>query len=264
MLELIRLIFKNAALILFILLESISIFLVIQFNERQNRIFNTSSTYIIGYFTQKAEGIFAYFDLAEENRRLIAENSLLRNSNSGQETEVDECHFDYIPARIISNSIIFNDNYILINKGRKDGIRNHSGIIDLEGIVGIIVEISDHFSMAISLLHRQTRISATIGNTGYFGTLLWDGINSRRMLLEDVPSHATVQIGDTIYTSGFSILFPAGLVIGVVEDINELGKDVYFQEIGIRLINDLGKLKHVYVLENHEREEIEQLQRNSR
>jgi rod shape-determining protein MreC len=158
---------------------------------------------------------------------------------------------------VIGNSVIFNDNYFLLNKGKKQGIEKNSGVVDDLGLVGIVAEISENYSTGLSLLHSQIKISATIGQSGYFGTLIWDGRNPRRMLLEDIPTHATVEVGDTIYTSGYSIIFPSGLVIGIVEDIDREGKDFYFQRIGVRLINDLAKVKNVYMVKNPDKVELE-------
>lgn len=256
--ELIRLVVRYSGLILFLILEGISFYLLIQYNERQNRIFKTSSSQFTGYLTEKFDGITSYFSLQVENQRLVAENAMLRNQKQ-LKGENEDCFFDYIPARVIGNSIVFNDNYFLLNKGTRHGIEKNSGVVDDEGLVGIIVEASENFSTGISMLHTQTKISGTIGQSGYFGTLIWDGINPRRMLLEDVPTHATVEVGDTIFTSGYSIIFPPGLVIGVVDEIDKEGKDFYFQRIGVRLVNDIAKVKNVYMVKNLEREEMEKM-----
>jgi rod shape-determining protein MreC len=256
--ELIRLVVRYSGLILFLILEGISFYLLIQFNERQNRLFKTSSSQLTGYLTGQFDGIATYFSLKAENQRLVEENTMLRNQKLLKE-ENEDCFFDYIPCRVIGNSIVFNDNYFLLNKGTRHGIENNSGVVDDDGIVGIIIEASENFSTGISLLHTQTKISGSIGQSGYFGTLIWDGKNPRRMLLEDVPTHATVEVGDTIFTSGYSIIFPQGLVIGIVDDIDKEGKDFYFQRIGVRLVNDLANAKNVYMVKNLEREEMEKM-----
>lgn len=254
--ELLRIIIRYSGLIVFLILEGISFYLLIQYNDQQNRIFKTSSSQFTGYLTGQLDGIRMYFALKEENQRLIKENVNLRNKKISQFNE-EECYFEYIPARVIGNSVIFNDNYFLLNKGKKQGIEKNSGVVDDLGLVGIVAEISENYSTGLSLLHSQIKISATIGQSGYFGTLIWDGRNPRRMLLEDIPTHATVEVGDTIYTSGYSIIFPSGLVIGIVEDIDREGKDFYFQRIGVRLINDLAKVKNVYMVKNPDKVELE-------
>jgi rod shape-determining protein MreC len=250
-------------------MEVFCFWLIIQYNREQRQIlFNSTSTYM-GRIFDVYSGTLDYLDLKADNEELTRENRVLQEYLQlllGKKVETDSIRldtlntqYDFIPARIIKNSIVQLDNMITLDKGREDGIAEHMGVIGLDGLVGIVVDVSDHYSVAMSLLHRQTRISARLKSTPYFGSLVWKNeLNPMVMNLEDIPKHASVTPGDTVETSGYSYMFPPGIPIGRIKR-DSLPEGNNFFIIEVALMKDLSKAEHVYIVKNKDRQEILQL-----
>lgn len=169
--------------------------------------------------------------------------------------------FTFIAANVVSNSIISANNSLRLDRGAADGVKPHMGVISSdEGLVGIVRETAEHYCRVMSLLHSQSRIKASIRRNGYFGTLAWNGGDPMRMQLEAIPKHAEVAVGDTIQTSGYSQIFPKGILIGKVESA-KLGPGENFYTITVKLFNDLSKVQYVYIVDNLMRDEHEELDR---
>ncbi len=267
--NLIRFLIRYHFLLLFILIEALSIFLLIQNNNYQNTKFVDFTRNIKGYFFQQSEKINNYFHLREENQKLAKENVELRNfieKNLQSHTDtlktvsdsVYDQQYKYIQANIINNSINKQHNFITIDKGKEDGIKNEMGVISPNGIVGIIRGVSKHFSTAISVLNSELKISAQLKNSGYYGSLNWNARDYRFVQLKDIPLHAKINKGDTIVTSGYSSIFPEGIMIGFIEDYEE--KSGRFLEIKVKLANDFKKISNVYVVKNLFRQEKKSLE----
>lgn len=254
--EFFGLILKNITFLVFLILEVASIFLIVQFNTNQKRLFNSSASRIIGTLVEEYQGAVSFFHLKTENDLLIEENAALHTQLIGLSKRLEEEYAkeffinrqkDIIPCKVLSNSIILEDNYLLLNKGKRDGIKPQMGVFSAVGVVGIIIETGDHYATVMSLLHRQTRISAGIAKTGFFGTMVRKDADPFHMRIEDIPAHAMVEIGDTIVTSGYSNIFPPRIPIGVVSQINEPIEGDYFKTLEVDLVNDLSELTYVYV-----------------
>ena len=142
----------------------------------------------------------------------------------------------------------------MLNMGSNDGIDKDMAVISQRGIVGIIRDVSKHFSSVISVLHKDTRISAKIKKNNYIGTLAWKGIDYRKAYLMDIPTHVKLALGDTVITSGYSHLFPEGIMIGVIENYNILEGDNFYT-IKISFLEDYNNLSYVYVVNNLMRNE---------
>ena len=150
-------------------------------------------------------------------------------------------------AQVIRNSIAHTHNYITIDKGRADGICPEMGVVNQQGVVGIVSTVGEHASVLISVLNPKLRLSCKVKGYDYFGSLVWDGVSSDYALLEEVPSHIEFTPGDTIVTSGFSTAFPEGIAVGMVDKyvIYEYGR---LATLRIRLFADIADLNHVRVL----------------
>ncbi len=168
--------------------------------------------------------------------------------------------YRFIPAEVINNSVNRQNNYITLNKGKKDGIRPEMGIVGPNGIVGIITNVSDNYSTGPTVLNKRWRVSAKIKNSNYFGSLLWDGLNYRIAQLNEIPFHVELAIGDTIITSGYSSIFPEGVMIGQIEDFN-IGNGDNFYEINVRLSTNFMTLTYVEVVQDKDQSEIKNLNR---
>jgi len=197
--------------------------------------------------------------LAEENARLRGElrnarfvETILQDSARSEKTSQ---RYTFTAADIINNSVNKHSNNITINRGAKHGIQIRAGVFDDRGIVGIVRNVGDRFSSVMSILHKESRITAAIRRNNYFGSLTWNGSNPRMVTLSDIPKHAQLIKGDTIQTSGYSTIFPAGIMVGLIDTFwLEPGSNFY--TIDVLLSNDLSKSKYVYVVNDLMREEI--------
>ncbi|KAA3634552.1 MAG: rod shape-determining protein MreC [Bacteroidetes bacterium] len=254
---------------MFFLLEGICFFIIIRYNDYQNRIFFSSSNTIVGYMNDRVEGVTSYFTLKRDIKALKKENAALKsqldNVYYSDETAVDtvldnssQPKYSYIPADIISRAVLGNNNSIVIDRGAKHGVELHMGVVSKEGVVGVVTGVSQRYSKVMTILHRQAAISASIRRNGYFGSLVWKGTNYREMTLESIPKHVGIQIGDTIQTSGYSNKFPPDLMIGTVKSFT-LGEGSNNYTIKVELLEDLLNLDYVYVVDNLFSEELESL-----
>ena len=223
-------------------------------------------------------GVFQYFNLVNVNEDLSHENAFLRELIEKEQTNIlpsdtskwrlDTLYlnptdtvqqYEYIPARVINNSFRLSDNYITIDKGSLHGIKADMGVISSGGIVGQVKVVSNKYSTIYSLLHSEMFVSSMIDRLGVFCTTKWQGNNPIKANLLYVPRHVNVQQGDSIVTSGYNAIFPAGIPIGVVEAI-DISPNETFYEIEIILSNDFSRLSYVYLINNKFRLEKDSLE----
>ena len=171
--------------------------------------------------------------------------------------------FQFVIAEVVNNSISQLSNYITINKGRKDGIQPDMGVVSEQGVVGIVSNVSDHFSVIISLLNPKSKLSCKVLGNNSFGYLTWDGRDADYAILEELPRHAEFHKGDTIVTSGYSAIFPAGLIVGVVDDFYK-ERDDNFYALRVKLATPFSSLQHVRVIQNAYRNEQIELEKEAR
>ena len=214
-----------------------------------------------------SESVRHYFSLGQENRRLAAENYHLRQEllryglevRSGDTARDDTVgRYRYIPAEILKMSNNRQHNYLIIDKGAEDGIQPMSGIITGNGAVGIIEAVSRHYSYAISFNNPDMAVSARLGKDGAAGTLVWAGTGSRDAILNEIPHHIDVEEGDTVFTSGFSAIFPPDIPLGVTGE-KDLVNGSFFR-IRVKLFEDFRRLRFVTVVHSIDKEEIEALE----
>ena len=255
---------------LFILLEVISFALLFRFNNYQGSVFFTSSNYMAGAVYETANSVTGYFhlksindDLAQKNvelelqmERLLEKLTELTHDSSGIERMRKESlsGYDIFKAKVVNNTLTHADNYITLDKGEKDGIRSEMGVVDGNGVVGIVYMTSDHYSVVIPVLNSKSSISCKIKNSDYFGFLKWDGGASNYATVKDMPRHSLFSLGDTIVTSGHSADFPSGIPVGTVEDISD-SHDGLSYLLKVRLFTDFGKLNDVRVIAKKTQEE---------
>lgn len=249
----------------FVFLETICSWLIIQNNNYQSASFFNSSNRFVANTISFSNNIYDFLSLnsklKKENTRLIEENAqliallakdkLIDNLCKGQIPNEDILKkFNFIPAKVINNSINRIKNYITIDKGYKNGIKPGMALISSYGIAGIIKSCSEHFSTAISILHSDIYISAQIKKNNVFGSLRWDGKNSLITNLLYIPKHVNISWGDTIVTSGFNAVFPEGIIIGTIEDFNILEENI-FHNIKVKLTTNFQGLTFVYIIEKN-------------
>lgn len=271
--ELLRFFIKYHFALIFILLESISITMLVRNNSFQHaQLVNFTQT-VTGNFDKKISVIRDYFTLYDENRQLTKENNRLYNLvKSTVGFDYNERHTDkdslrrlkyvYINARVINNSTNKQFNYITLDRGKEDGIERDMAVICNDGIVGIIKEVSEHFSTVISLLNRNLQVSAKIKKSGHFGPLEWTGMGHRTARLKDIPHNINIKVGDSIVTSGYSAIFPEGYMIGVISDFSLKGGN--YHEITVELSTDFKNIRNVQVIKNLYRKEQIELETETR
>lgn len=259
--NLLQFVIRYSAFFLFLLLEVISFLLVIRYNENQQSIFLHSSSKISGQLYKLADDAIQYNHLQRTADSLASQNAMLKERIFDLERSLqrllpadkplDSCivqSYKIIDAQVINNSINQRNNHFTLDRGYKDGIRKGMGVISPHGIAGIIDQVGERYSMAISILHSAARISASIKRNDYFGSLVWKEVDPAHMILEAVPRQADIRIGDTIVTSGYSFIYPQGIFIGTVERFWTEGGSNYYT-IEVRLQEDIAKLDRVYIVE---------------
>ena len=243
------------------MLEAISLLFVVKYNENQKAIYQHSGNVFSGKLFKMADNVYQYNRLQIIADSLAAENAKLKEYVFNLERSVqrlvpadaplDSCilePFRLIPAQIINNSINQRNNHFTIDKGRKDGIVEGMGVVSQSGVAGIIEEVSEQYSTALSILHSGINISAAIRRNGFFGSLVWKEMDPEHTILEAIPRQADILIGDTVITSGYSFKFPKGIFIGTVERFWTEGGSNYYT-IEVRLHGDIARLDRIYAIQ---------------
>lgn len=248
---------------LFLLLEVTSFVLLFRFNRYQQSVFFTSANTVVGKIYETTGAVSSYFHLKSVNEALLDRNVYLEQRVTALERALAEAGQDTVrmnsletfvregyqvfKANVVKNSLNRVDNYITLNKGTEDGIRNEMGVVDANGVVGIVYKTTPHYSLVIPLLNSKSSISCKIVGSDYFGYLKWEGGNSRYAYLKDLPRHAEFALGDTVVTSGYSAVFPEGVLVGVVDDMRD-SHDGLSYLLKIKLATDFGKVNNVRVI----------------
>lgn len=264
--NLLQFIKRFSLLLLFLALETVAIIMLVQFNSYQRSVLFSSANWVSGGFYQVVDAVGGYFNLREVNQSLSAENAALKNEierlKAQQPALVSSTDsmliatadttfwqpYSYVAAHVIQHSINKAQNYITLNKGTDDGILPDMGVVSPDGVVGIVKSASRHYAMVIPIINVQSRISCRLDSTQNFGSLVWDASDYRTAILQEVPGHATVKIGETVSTSGFSAIFPSNIPVGKVSDVT-LIEESQFLQIKVDLSVDFGKLSEVNVIQ---------------
>ena len=270
MFNLVQLLLRLSGFFLFIVLEAICFSLVVRYNSSQEKVYTNTVNQFTGWMQKKSASTYQYFQLYEENKRLAKENSHLldRLANEGinLQNPLDtvwadsmQPKYSYLPAQILRNSINQNHNYITLDKGSDDGVTPHSGLVSDDGVVGIVRKVSKHYSVAMSILHRQAIINARVRHKHYFGPMVWKSNDIHIFNLENIPKDAPVTKGDTIETSGYSTMFPPGITLGVIDRL-WMDPGSNFFTIEVRSFAKLSNLQHAYIVRNIFKQEQEELE----
>ncbi len=271
--NLIYLFTRFGAAILFVVLEIISFYLIVNYNNSQREIWIHSANIFTGAVNKKSQDFNDYLKLKKKNDSLMIENArllekvinyrIVSRADLFQNLEETDSLSRYalIPARVCNQTIHLRNNYLTLCSGSASGLRAGMGVITENGIVGIVAQCSRHYAKVIMILHSQSRISVALKSSGFHGNLLWKGGSHARLNLEAIPKHAEISIGDTIVTSGYSISFPSELPVGVVRDFRiPSGSNSY--NIEVQIFNDLQNIEFVYVVDFLDRNEKERMDLN--
>lgn len=259
---------KNRNFLLFVFLFSIATYFTIQTHNYHSDKFLSSANVITGSIYNFKTNISSYFSLASENKKLLEENVYLRKQieyykDITEPTAIDTTVFplfEYQTAKIINNNYSYTKNYITLNKGTRDGVVTDMGVISSRGLVGIVSRVSENFSTVQSILNTNSRTNAKLKKSGHFGTLTWNTNVPNVVQLIDIPRLVNIQEGDTIVTGGKSVIFPEGILIGVVKSFKPDDMDENYYIIDVDLFTDMTSLESVYLIKNNFAEELHELE----
>ena len=266
---------RNSKWFVYALFVVASCMLLFQGNPYQHHIYLTSANAVSSAVYETANNVTSYFNLRDINEDLNRRNAALEKEvinlreklQQYSETEFSDTlvpdagtdHFDFIVAHVINNSISKPYNYLTIDKGSDDGVKAELGVIDQNGVVGIVSVTGRKNARVISLLNPNLRLSCKIKNSDHFGSLVWDGNDPTTALLEELPRHTVYNPGDTIVTSGYSAVFPPGLPVGIILDDNRDHNENFFT-LKIRLFADFTALGNVQIVTNNYGEELAKIE----
>jgi rod shape-determining protein MreC len=255
---------------IFLILEGIAFYLISRGNNYHNSRMVNGVMGITRGIEKKIYNTRSYLSLHEINERLAAENVALKNTIgqivkkentlfSAVNDSLNKQQYIHTSAEVTENSINRQRNFFTINKGELQGIKVDMAVISEKGVAGVIVGCSNNYSVAMSVLNLDFKLSARIKSNGYFGSLSWDGKDYKYAILSDIPQHVLVNVGDTIETTGYSAIFPEGIMVGTVRDYEKYGGDFY--KISILLASDFKKLHFVDVIGNLKKTEQLELEK---
>lgn len=257
-------IYKNSNRLLFLLLLGISLFLSIQSHSYHRSKIISSANFLSGGVYERINNVQEYFNLRTQNEALAEENAKLRSllfkvKDTASIPKLDSIKGihpdDIIVSKVIHNTFNTHENYLTLNSGSLQGVKQDMGVINSLGIVGIIDDTSENYSTVISILNVKSQINAKLKKSNHFGSLTWDGKSTGFVQLTDVPRLASIKKGDTIVTGGQSVIFPENINIGTINRIYTDNQTHYFK-IEVKLFNDMTNLGHVYIIKSKNREEI--------
>ncbi|MDR1623732.1 MAG: rod shape-determining protein MreC [Tannerellaceae bacterium] len=256
---------------LFIFLEFVSVALVYRTNAYQQSIMFSTANVITANIVSVTGSVTSYLNLREKNKDLLERNGrlemeLLRMKDMIEAMKADTAVFrafvndsarffpyDFTTAKVINNSVSYLSNYITLNKGREDGILLDMGVVSESGVVGVVATVSDYYSVVLPLLNTKFKLSCKVLGSSHIGSLSWNGRYARYANLDELPRHVQFQIGDTIVTSGYSAVFPEGILVGFVSSF-ERQRDDNFNSLKVELATDFQRLSNVMVIRNFRQE----------
>jgi len=255
--------------IVFLLLQVVSAWFLVKNSTFQRSVIVSTSNNAVGQIYSAYSNVTDYLRLGVTNQALAEENARLRKADSSSFYDTSfkimkvndtlrKQQYEYITAKVINNSVTKVNNYITLNAGYEKGIRKDMGVISSNGVVGIVKDVSAHFSTVMSLLNSNTKVSSKIKKNDYPGSVVWTGGPPQEGVLMDIPSHAKIVVGDTIVTTPFSDFFPGGIMVGRITELGTSGES--FKEIKLKFTTDFQNLSYVYVIVNHLKQEREILE----
>ena len=267
---------KNSSWFIFAFYVILSLVLLFRSNPFQQSVYLTSANGTVATISKAVNGTSNYFHLKEINEDLHHQNAeqkmeilALRQQLNDMELKYGakpdasvsgKGNYSFISAHVISNSVVNPVNYITIDRGSDDGIEPYMGVMDMNGVVGIVDAVNTHSARVMSMLHPDTKITCTLKGNGNSGLLVWDEKTTDHAILKDLPKVDEYHVGDTVMTSSTSLSFPEGFMVGVVERISPTTKEDSFMTLIVKLSCKITKLNNVHVIKNNRKEELKELE----
>ncbi len=258
---------------LFLILESVALYSIYQFNNYHHAVLLNTANNTNGFILTKKANVIKYFSLGEENLRLQQENTELRKKilesyyiDHGDTIRSTDSSFNekftYIPGTVIQNSTDLANNYIIIDKGTRDGVSKNMGVICPQGIVGIIVNASENFSIAMSVLNSKFIVTPKLPNNSSVGKLVWKGNSPYYAYIEKINKFDPLKKGDKVQTNHTSTLFPENIMIGTIVEVKNAPGGT-FLNVKVKLSSNFTNLRSVYITKNKQFNEIQQLEQQT-
>ena len=265
--------------LIFIIMQAVALYMLFHYNRFHEAAFMGVAGEVTGKISKQYNTVEYYFQLQKTNALLVEENQKLRNllkddflpADTTTKIVVDSIKVDsleqyrrylYFPAKVINNSVTSQTNYLTISRGTNQGITKDMAVVSPAGVVGTVVNVSPNMATVMSLLHRQSRISASLLKTGETGSVEWDGKNPQLLTFRNIPKSAQAKKGDTVVTSRYST-FPPGQPIGVIVEIeSQAGSNFYLMKI--KPSTNFYNIQFVYAVKNLQKEEQDALEKATR
>ncbi len=250
--SLLNFIYRNRVAGYFLMLQLICISLILSTDSFYGATFFNSSNAISGVVNNFSQNSSDYFSLRTINKNLALENSELRKqlaelSRNQSAQTLFKARYAVVPGRVIGNTYRRSRNFLTLGVGSDDGIEEGMGVVNGLGVIGQVLYVSNNFSTVASLLNPSVMISSEISGSGTLCTSQWDGKDFRHVTVKYVPRHISVEIGDTIKTSGFNSVYPPGVLVGIVDSVLLL-KESPFYTLRAKLTTDFSSISHAYVI----------------
>jgi len=257
---------RHFTFVSFVFLEIFSIAMLSKYSKTHEAFFSTAINETTGKINAQFNRFYSYFSLKEINRQLSLENTALRDSlranfiapDSTRKSVNDTVRidsliryrkFNYLPANVVGNSISSQTNYLTLERGSAQGVKKGMSVVGPEGIVGVIVDVSENYSKAMSLLHRNSKVSAMLKKDNVAGSIEWDGTDPTYLILKNIPKSSKVQKGDTVLTSTYSANFPSHLQVGTISAIIA-DPTSNFYTLKVKTATNFFSLQYVNIIEN--------------
>lgn len=252
--------------LVFIALEVVSIVLLFHYNSYQGSVWFSSANVVAGSVQRVSSSVTQYFSLTDVNRQLTERNLMLERQVNELTALAEQRAGDslllrqvlsqstpdvkVVPAKVVSNSLDKLNNFITIDKGEADGVKKDMGVVCGTGVVGIVYLTSAHYSVVIPLLSAASNVSCIIRKRGYFGYMHWEGGATDVAYMDDIPRHARFNLGDEVVTSGYSSVFPQGIMVGKVLHVYNSADGMSYRAM-VKLSTNFGRLRDVCVITDH-------------
>jgi rod shape-determining protein MreC len=270
---------QNFTFLTFLILQIVSLVMLSSYNKTYETFFGGWSNQVTGNINKKYNGWSYYFNLSNTNAQLIAENAALRNQLGQNFSPIDSSKklgtlvlrkdslektrkFYYYPAKVVGNTFTLQKNYIIIERGSLQGVKKDMAAISPEGsIVGVVVEVNENYSKIMSLLHRNSKVSAMLKRDKIAGSIEWDGADPSVLILKNISKSAAPKIGDSVLTSPYSSNFPSQLMVGKVTSILKDPSSNYLT-LNVKSTTNFFNLEYIYLVENRRMAEQKNVEKN--
>lgn len=267
--NILQLFVRRGALLLFVVLEIFCFYLIIKYNSTQREVAQSSWLYYSGTLTEYTASARSYLRLEQQNDQLLAENarllSQLPNAYYTEAVQIDSFNNDslrqrytYTSAEVINKTPLSGNISYVLDRGSIHGVEPHQGVVSDGGVVGIVTSISPRHSRVMTLMHRDMRLSVGLRGNNFFGSLRWQGGDTRFASLSNMPKYAPIEVGDTVETTGYSNIFPTAIPVGTVIEKNKI-EGAGTLDVKVRLFNDFFQIKHAYIVRDLLKEDLDQL-----